>query len=122
MGALMRGLDWACTPLGPVCTWPQSLRAATNIILSSRYAMFIWWGPELVNLYNDAYRPFLGKKHPEAMGQSARDVWSEIWDQIGPRTDAVLQHGEATFDDSLLLPMDRHGYVEETYSLLSRTM
>jgi len=119
MGALMRQRDWANTPLGAVQTWPQSLRTAVGIILSSRYAMFVWWGHELVNLYNDAYRPFLGKKHPEALGQSARVVWSEIWDQIGPRTEAVLQRGEATFDESLLLPMDRHGYLEETYFTFS---
>ena len=67
-------------------------------MLNSRYAMFIWWGRQLTNLYNDAYRPFLGEKHGGALGQSAREVWSEIWDQIGPRTKAVLERGEATFD------------------------
>ncbi len=119
MAALMRAFDWSDTPLGPVRNWPQSLRTAVDIILSSRYAMFVWWGGTLTNLYNDAYRPFLGKKHPEALGLSASDVWAEIWDQIGPRTVAVLERGESTFDEALLLPMDRHGYLEETYFTFS---
>ena len=115
MAALMRAFDWSDTPLGPVPgTGRKALRTAVDIILSSRYAMFVWWGGTLTNLYNDAYRPFLGKKHPEALGLSASDVWAEIWDQIGPRTVAVLERGESTFDEALLLPMDRHGYLVET--------
>src|SRR5262249_25104749 len=111
MGALMRTLDWSQTAVGPVSNWPQSLKTAVRIILTSRYAMFVWWGRELVNLYNDPYRAFLGIKHPAALGKSAR----EIWDQIGPRTDAVLLHGKSTYDEALLLLMARHGYLEETY-------
>ena len=119
MGALMRAFDWSQTPVGPVADWPQSLRTAVRIILTSRYAMFIWWGRELVNLYNDPYREFLGTKHPAALGKSAREVWAEIWEQIGPRTDAVLLRGESTFDEALLLLMARHGYLEETYFTFS---
>ena len=115
MGALMRAFDWPQTAVGPVDAWPQSLRTAVRIILTSRYAMFVWWGRELVNLYNDPYRAFLGSKHPAALGKSARDVWAEIWDSIGPRTDAVLLRGESTFDEAFLLLMERHGYLEETY-------
>jgi PAS domain-containing protein len=115
MGALMGAFDWSQTAVGPVETWPQSLRTAVRIILTSRYAMFIWWGRELVNLYNDPYRSFLGGKHPAALGKSAREVWAEIWDSIGPRTDAVLLRGESTFDEAFLLLMERHGYLEETY-------
>ncbi len=115
MGALMRAFDWSGTPLGPLSAWPPSLITAVRIILTSRYAMFIWWGRELINLYNDPYRTFLGTKHPGALGQSARTVWSEIWEQIGPRTDSVLLRGESTYDEALLLMMDRHGYLEETY-------
>jgi len=114
-GALMRSFNWSQTAVGPMDAWPQSLRTAVRIILASRYAMFIWWGSELVNLYNDPYRTFLGSKHPAALGKSARDVWAEIWDSIGPRTDAVLQRGESTFDEAFLLLMERHGYPEETY-------
>lgn len=119
MAARMRDKDWSRTLLGPPQQWPQSLRTAVEIILSSRYPMFVWWGRELINLYNDPYAPLLGKKHPAALGQPASKVWSEIWDQIGPRTDAVLLRGESTFDERLLLMMDRHGYMEEAYFTFS---
>ena len=118
-GELMRGFDWSRTAVGPVANWPQSLRTAVRIILMSRYPMFVWWGQELVNLYNDPYRAFLGSKHPAALGKSAREVWAEIWEQIGPRVDAVLLRGESTFDETLLLLMERHGYREETYFTFS---
>ena len=119
MGALMRALDWSKTAVGPVAHWPQSLKTAVRIILTSRYAMFVWWGQELVNLYNDPYRLFLGIKHPAALGKSGRQVWAEIWDQIGPRAEAVLLRGESTYDEALLLLPARHGYHEETYFTFS---
>ena len=119
MGALMRTFEWSRTGVGHPSRWPRSLQTAVRIILTSRFAMFIWWGRELINLYNDPYRAFLGIKHPAALGKSARDVWAEIWDQIGPRTDAVLLRGESTYDESLLLVMARHGYLEETYFTFS---
>jgi PAS domain S-box-containing protein len=119
MGALMRTLDWTQTPVGPVSSWPQSLKTAVRIILNSRYAMFVWWGRDLVNLYNDPYREFLGTKHPTALGRPARKVWGEIWDQIGPRADAVLLRGASTYDEGLLLFLERHGYLEETYFTFS---
>ena len=119
MGALTRAFDWSKTPIGPLASWPQSLRTAVRIVLASRYAMFIWWGPERINLYNDPYREFLGIKHPAALGKPAQEVWGEIWDQVGPRADAVLLRGESTFDEALLLLMERHGYREETYFTFS---
>jgi PAS domain S-box-containing protein len=119
MNALMRRLDWSQTPVGPVSNWPQSLKTAVRIILASRFAMFVWWGQELVNLYNDSYRLLLGTKHPTALAKPAREVWGEIWDQIGPRTEAVLLRGESTYDDALLLLPERHGYQEETYFTFS---
>ena len=119
MGALMRAKDWSKTPLGPIEDWPQSLRTSVDIVLSSRYAMFVWWGQQLTNLYNDAYQPILGKRHPHALGQSARDIWAEIWHLIGPRAEAVLQRAESTFDEALLLIMERFGYPEETYFTFS---
>ena len=119
MGALFRSFRWQDTVLGTPQDWPQSLRTAVSIILNSQYPMFVWWGEPLTNLYNDAYRPFLGEKHPRALGQSARNVWTEIWDLIGPRTEAVLERGESTFDEALLLIMDRFGYPEETYFTFS---
>jgi len=90
MGALMRAFDWGLTPVGPVEMWPQSLRTAVSIVLESRYPMYISWGPEFVQFYNDAYRPVLGAKHPGALGRSTFDTWSEIWDDIGPRIDRVM--------------------------------
>src|SRR5688572_2460828 len=91
LGRRMRELDWSQTPLGPVLTWPLSLKTCVRIILTSRQPMFVWWGPELINLYNDAYKSIVGGKHPGALGQPASLVWSEIWDQVGPRASAAMQ-------------------------------
>jgi len=109
MGRLMRAHDWSATPLGPVLDWPQSLKTAVRIILGSRYPMFIWWGKELTNLYNDGYLPMLGQRHPSALGKSAAVIWSEIWDTIGPQTDAVLYEGRATWNEERLLVLERNG-------------
>ncbi|MBD2436843.1 PAS domain S-box protein [Nostoc sp. FACHB-110] len=120
MGLLMRSLDWSQTLLGPVSTWAQSLKTAISIILNSRYPMFIWWGKEYANLYNDAYRPILGaSKHPQYLGQSAKDCWAEVWDVVGPLADSVLNTGQPTWSDNLRLLMDRSGYLEETYFTFS---
>lgn len=120
MGKLMRTLDWSQTPLGTVEQWPQSLRTAVSICLASRFPLLIWWGPELVMLYNDAYLPLLGTtKHPQAMGQRGRECWPEIWDIIGPMLEGVLTQGEATWSDNQMLPLDRNGYVEECYFTFS---
>src|SRR5689334_11521846 len=119
MAVLMRTLDWSQTAVGPVSRWPQSLKTAVRIVLASRFAMFVWWGREFVNLYNDSYRTLLGAKHPAALGKPAREVWAEIWDQIGPRADVVLLRGESTYDEALLLLPERHGYPEETYFTFS---
>ena len=107
MGALMRAKDWSRTPLGPIETWPQSLRTVVQIMLGSRYAMWMGWGDDLTFFCNDAYRPTLGVKHPWALGASAREVWAEIWPDIGPRIEHVLRHGEATWDEGLLLFLER---------------
>ena len=81
--------------------------------------MFVWWGDELINLYNDAYRAIVGGKHPEALGQPASVVWREIWDQVGPRAEAAMRGNEGTYDEALLLIMERNGYPEETYYTFS---
>src|SRR5919202_527101 len=120
MGALMRSLDWSQTLLGSVSEWAQSLKTALSIILTSRYPMFIWWGAEYANLYNDAYRPILGaSKHPQFLGQSAKDCWADVWDVVGPLADSVLTTGQPTCSEDLLLLMDRNGYLEETYFTFS---
>jgi PAS domain S-box-containing protein len=119
VAALMRAMDWSQTAVGPVETWPQSLRIVVRIMLTSRYAMWMGWGSDLTFFYNDAYRPTLGVKHPQALGSSARKVWEEIWPEIGPRIETVLQTGEATWDEALLLFLERSGYPEETYHTFS---
>ena len=119
MGARMRAFDWSQTSLGPAALWPQSLKTAVRIMLTSRQAMFVWWGAELTNLYNDPYKAIVGGKHPEALGQPASRVWREIWDQIGPRAESVIRDNEGTYDEALLLIMERHGYPEETYYTFS---
>ena len=119
LGALMQKIDWPATPLGPIDAWPQSLITCVRIILTSRQPMFIWWGDELINLYNDPYRSILGGKHPAALGMPARKVWSEIWDQVAPRAESALRNNEGTYDESLLLIMERNGYKEETYYTFS---
>lgn len=115
MGALMRNLDWSQTPLGPVEQWPQSLRTSVSICLNSRFAILVWWGPKLVKIYNDAYRPLIGDKHPWALGAPGLNVWPEIWDTIGPMLEQVMQQGKATWADDLLLLLERNGYAEECY-------
>jgi signal transduction histidine kinase len=120
MAALMRVKDWRSTPLGPVEGWPQSLRTIVRVLLTSRFAMWMGWGPELTFLYNDAYGAMtLGAKHPWALGRPSHEVWAEIWTEIGPRIQQVMQTGTATWDEDLLLFLERNGYPEETYHTFS---
>lgn len=120
MAGLIAATDWSLTPLGPAAEWPQSLRTIVRVMLSSRFAMWLGWGPELTFLYNDAYgAETLGAKHPWALGRPSREVWAEIWNEIGPRIEGVLQTGVATWDEDLLLFLERSGYQEETYHTFS---
>jgi signal transduction histidine kinase/DNA-binding response OmpR family regulator len=119
MGARMRAYPWADSPLGPAESWPQNLKTCIRIILTSRQPMFVWWGDALINLYNDAYRSILGGKHPWAMGRPASEVWKEIWNQVGPRASATMAGNEGTYDEALMLIMERNGYPEETYYTFS---
>lgn len=111
----LEATDWSKTALGPMERWPQSLRWAVGLCLGSRFPMFVWWGPELVNIYNDAYSPVLGKRHPEAFARPAREIWREIWDVVGPQADAVMSRGESTWNERVQLVMERNGYAEETW-------
>jgi PAS domain S-box-containing protein len=120
MRALVTSFDWSITPLGPQEFWPQSLRTVVDVLLTSRFAMWMGWGPDLTFLYNDTYSQVtLGKKHPWALGKPASEVWREIWSEIGPRIQKVLDTGEATWDEGLLLFLERSGYAEETYHTFS---
>jgi signal transduction histidine kinase len=118
--ALIRDRDWAQTPLGPVESWPQSLRTAVSICLGSRHPIVLWWGPERWMFYNDAYRPMLGeRKHPQFLGGSGQECWAEVWDVIGPMMEQVIETGTSTWSEDLFLLMLRHGYLEETYFTFS---
>jgi len=119
MARRMREFDWSATPLGPAESWPRSLQTVIFLMLNSRYPMFVWWGSKLINLYNDAYIPVLGARHPEALGRSAPRIWNEIWDVLGPQAEAVMREGRATWNESLLLVMERYGFTEETYFTFS---
>jgi signal transduction histidine kinase/DNA-binding response OmpR family regulator len=116
----LRLVDWAATPLGPPASWPQSLQTVVRTVLTSRFSMWMAWGPDLTFFCNDAYRrDTLGKKYPWALGRPAQEVWAEIWPEIGPRIDSVLDTGTATWDEALLLFLERSGYAEETYHTFS---
>ena len=120
MHARTRAFDWSKTPVGPIAGWPQSLKTLVRTMLDSRYAMWLGWGPEFTFFYNDAYaRMTLGPKHPWALGRSASEVWSEIWNDIGPRAESVIRTGQATWDEGLLLFLERQGFREETYHTFS---
>jgi PAS domain S-box-containing protein len=118
MGQLIRRFDWSDTTLGPIGQWPQALRTSVSICLQSRFPLFVQWGPELVLIYNDAYTPILGAKHP-ALGQPMRVVWSDIWDVIGPMLGSVVATGRATWMDDQLLVLNRYGYREDAYFIYS---
>jgi len=116
IGALMRAHDWSTSPLGPVAFWPQSLKTSVSTCLECAFPILVWWGPQLVMLYNDEYRMILGsEKHPAALGAPGQAIFPELWDLIGPMLGQVLREGRATRSRDLLLVMNRHGYDEETY-------
>jgi signal transduction histidine kinase len=116
MGSRIRSMDWSRTPLGPVESWPQSLRSTTSILLSSRAQIVMFWGPELIALYNDAYAPVFGSKHPWALGKPARECWAEIWDDVlASLFGSVFHSGEAFYAQDHPFFLERHGYLEETY-------
>src|SRR3984885_9266469 len=116
MGALMRAHAWSASPLGPPDSWPQSLRTAVRLMLNSNHPMFIWWGPQLIQFYNDAYRQTMGpERHPSALGQGGRECWAEIWSVIGPQIEQVMGGGGATWHENQLIPVTRYGRLEQVY-------
>jgi PAS domain S-box-containing protein len=119
MGERMRSFDWTKTPLGAPSAWPQSLKTIVRMMLDSRYAMWMLWGPELTFFCNDAYLPTVGLKRDWVLGARSDKVWAEIWPDIGPRIEHVLAHGEATWDEALRLYLERSGFTEETYHTFS---
>lgn len=119
MGRRMRSHAWAASPLGSPEDWPQSLKTIVRVMLDSRYAMWMAWGPELTFFCNDAYLPTVGLKRDWVLGARSDRVWREIWPDIGPRIDSVLASGKATWDEGLLLFLERSGFTEETYHTFS---
>src|SRR5262245_32987489 len=119
MASLMRSLDWSKTPVGPPELWPESLRTAVRICVTSPYPIFMTWGPSWTLLYNDACRSVLGQKHPRYLGGCLEAAWPEMWDVIGPRAEGVLRTGEATGSEDLPLVLHRNGYEEEVYFTFS---
>jgi len=117
MGELTRKLDWSKTSIGTPDEWPQSLRTMVSVILRTKFPMFIWWGEDLIQFYNDAYRPSLGNegKHPTALGQKGKDCWPEIWEVIYPLIDQVRSKGESTWSENQLIPIYRNGKMEDVY-------
>jgi len=116
MGALMRLYDWEASPLGPPETWPQTLRTALRLLLNTNHPMFIWWGPDLIQFYNDAYRQTLGpERHPSALGQGGRECWSEVWDIVGPQVEFVMSGQGATWNEDHLIPITRDGTRQDSW-------
>jgi hypothetical protein len=114
-----RGVDWAAGPLGPVSGWSPTLRAAMQVMLHTRHAVTLMWGREFTLVYNEAYVRMIGDKHPAALGAPARQVFPEIWDDIGPMLESVRAGRGATWVQDMKLLMDRHGFREETYFTFS---
>ena len=119
MGERMRALDWTQTPLGSPVNWPQSLKTIVRVMLDSRYAMWMLWGPDLTFFCNDAYLPTVGMKRDWVLGARSDKVWEEIWPDIGPRIERVLAEGRATWDEGLPLFLERYGFPEESYHTFS---
>jgi PAS domain S-box-containing protein len=117
MADLVRAFDWSATPLGPIESWGDPLLTCVNLVLGSRHPMFLWWGPEAIQFYNDAYRPSLGAgtRHPNALGQRARECWIDALDFVEFRLNVVMTKGEATWYENQLVPIVRNGQMEDVY-------
>ena len=119
MRTRIAGHNWAGTSLGPSAGWPQSLRFSVELMLTSRHPMLLWWGPELIQFYNDACVPLLGQRHPLGLGQPAASCWAETWLIIGEFAEAVMKEGVSTWSERLEMVMTRNGFPEEVYMTLS---
>jgi PAS domain S-box-containing protein len=115
MADLTRNFSWQQTGIGPISGWSESLICAVNLLLESRFPSVLFWGPEMLVLYNDAYQPLMAEKHPRALAQPARECWSEAWHIIGPQFEAVLGQGKSFYFESVLVPVVRHGSLSDVY-------
>ncbi|QGZ66157.1 ATP-binding protein [Paraburkholderia acidisoli] len=116
---LARAVDWASTAIGPVAGWSQSLRSTASLVLHNHSPMLLWWGPQFVQIYNDAYRPVLGEKHPRAMGQRFRDCWSEVFHILGPMAERPFRGGPASVSDDVAVLLERKVPREESHFRLA---
>lgn len=110
----IRAFDWASTSLGPIETWPVSLKTTMRMVLSSKQTMCFWWGPDLLKFYNDAYVPILGLRQGKALGRPFQEVWADVWNDVLPLVRSALS-GQATWMEDMPLTMTRNGYEEQTY-------
>jgi hypothetical protein len=115
MGDLIRGLEWAPTPIGSMEGWSATLRIMVRFLLANRFPMLLWWGPQYVSIYNDAYRPVLGAKHPWALGKPVSECWSEIWHILKPLIDTPFHGGPPTWNEDIELEINRYVFSEETH-------
>ena len=115
VGSQIRAYDWAQTAIGPIASWTPTLRTMVRFLLANRFPLLLWWGPQYVSIYNDAYRPVLGTKHPWALGKPVSECWSEIWHILQPLIDTPFYGGPPTWNDDIELEINRHGFVEETH-------
>jgi signal transduction histidine kinase/ActR/RegA family two-component response regulator len=112
---LICGIDWASTSLGPMKDWPVSLKSMTSMVLAAEQAMLLWWGPDLIQIYNDAFAPCLAGRHPAALGQNAVDFWQDVWPVVGGQLERVITEGKPTVQENALVPIWRNGRLEEVY-------
>ena len=115
MGERIRAFDWSKTPLGPIASWSPALLTTVRIMLANRFPLLLWWGPQFISIYNDAYIPILGTKHPWGLGRPVSECWKEIWHILEPLIDTPFKGGPATWNDDLFLEIKRYGFVEETH-------
>lgn len=120
MGKAVRAKDWSKTPLGPIESWPQSLRTAVSLALASNFPINIIWGPQRNQIYNDGYWPLCGAKHPHSMGQDYKECWLSAWPAIGGAFE-YASHGETSFLVNQRMFLDRNGYLEETFFTFSHS-
>ena len=115
MATLVRAHKWADTPLGPIDTWSETLLSSVNLVLGSRFPTALFWGSRMIQIYNDAYLPILADKHPQALGQAASECWKEAWHIVSPQLEAALYRGESTSQENVLIPISRHGTLQDAY-------
>ena len=115
MPSLVRAHRWEQTPLGPVDTWSETLLCSVNTVLTSRLPAAVFWGPQMIQIYNDAYLPVLDEKHPWALGQPASECWKEAWHIVGVQLQAALLRGESTYQENVLIPVHRRGALQDAY-------